>query len=373
MDQEQIYKYLSGQSSEEEAEKIMAWLDDDIKNRKQFIRIKKSWIESFAHYRDHALVDEAFGSFILKIEEESHSVVPQKGKTNYRVIFRYAAVILALFTFSITGFIIGKRSGFLAGNQYYEVVVPYGGKSSLILSDGTEITLNAGSKLRYQKDFGKDSRNVYLEGEAYFNVKKSRHPFVVHTSHLDISVLGTVFNVKSYPEENQISTTLVEGKIRIDPSNIKNPPVYLTENQKLTFYKDRRFSEITGPKDAQKENEQIKELEEWKQMPSRKAFEVNTSADIERNVSWKDGKLIFDGESLETLAVLLQRKYDVTFRFESEELKSYTYSGTLKDYTLEQVLNALKLTSPVEYSIQEKTVYFYLDEETKNKYKKITN
>lgn len=372
MDTHLLYKYFNGQASEDEAKKIIAWLDEDVKHRKEFIKLKKTWIESgIGLSNDHSQTDDSYTEFLNNIEDKG---AQQPTKTrNLRIVpfWRYAAIIVLLLGFAFTGYLVGTRQDILSHVQYYEIEVPYGGKSIITLPDGTKVWLNAGSKLKYEKDFGKDTRKVRLEGEGYFSVTKHHHPFIVHTSHLNISVLGTVFNVKSYPEENEISTTLIEGKVRIDAENSQMEPVYLTQNQKLTFYKNKLSSEIT-PTGKLENKLGENRSNDLKLLKAMEAFKVERHADIEKSVSWKTGKLVFKGETLESLSVILKRKYDVNFVFNSQELKNYTYSGTLKDYTLEQVLNALKLTSPVNYSIQEKTVYLYVDEDNKNKYEKIT-
>ncbi len=374
MDTDLLYKYFSGQASDTEAKEIIDWIDEDIKHRKEFIKLRKSWIESnVALFKNPNKAKDAFNQFLDQTTASRERKHLQTGKIKKHMnVWQIAAAIAVLIAFSITGYLIGNKTEFLSSSEYYEISVPYGGKSTVTLSDGTKVWLNAGSKLKYKKDFGQESRNVLLEGEAYFNVAKQKHPFIVSTSHLNISVLGTVFNVKSYPEENKISTTLIEGKVRIDTKKNTDNPVYLTSNQKLTFLKNKFQSQVTNLSQEKENAKNIVQDKELTAIKAKEAFQVERNADIDKTVSWKSGKLIFDGETLESLSVILKRKYNMEFIFDSPELKDFTYSGTLKDYTLEQVLNAMKLTSPLNYSIQEKTVYFYFDENKKNKYEKIT-
>lgn len=371
MKEEKIHTYLEGRASENDIRELMVWLDENPKNRKIFVEIKKTFIEASASIRNQDDQRKAFQIFLDKIinEEASEINLADTPSRRWRT-WHYAAAIMVIFALSFAAYFIGLNQQQLSESQYHEIIVPYGGKSTVVLSDGTTVWLNAGSKLRYQKNTGESSRHVHLDGEAYFKVKKHQRPFIVHTSHLSVTVLGTVFNVKSYAEENEISAALVEGKIRIDTKAGKDTAVLLSENQIFTFYKDLAEAKVSDNDQMQDDDQHTNKLIP---LTSKRAFRVNRNADIDKSVSWRSGKLVFDGETLETLANIIQRKYDVQFVFDSEEIKSFTYTGTLKDHTLEQVLTALKLTSPVDYSIQEKTVYLFVNESLKNKYDEIIN
>jgi ferric-dicitrate binding protein FerR (iron transport regulator) len=178
---------------------------------------------------------------------------------------------------------------------------------------------------------------------------------VVHTSHFDIRVLGTEFNVKSYPEEDNIETTLVEGNIRIE-SDKYSKPLMLKPRQKLTYLK---ASHSVTKTDVVKKDEPVQKEENStasEEIREKDEIAIYENVNIEENTSWKDGKLVINNEPLQMLARKLERKYDIVFKFESEALKEYSYSGTLRDFPLEQVLKALELTSPIQYTIDEKTV-----------------
>ena len=272
-------------------------------------------------------------------------------------MLRYsAAAAILVITVLSTYFIINYTQP-AADDTYCEISVPYGGRSSLVLPDGSEIWLNAGSKFSYNRNFDIKSREVYLDGEAYFDVEKSRHPFVVHTSHLDIMVLGTSFNVKSYSEDEKIETTLVEGSIRIERKE-SDKPLYLKPKQKLTYNK-RSSQYQTDQAISESAIQEEDKAYEVIQKTSPKLIAIEANVNTEEATSWKDGKLIINNEPLEELIKKLERKYDIIFRFDSQELKKYSYSGTLGDFPLEQVLKALELTSPIKYSIEEKTAFLY--------------
>jgi transmembrane sensor len=355
-----IIRYLEGKANHKEVKQIADWLDLDENNRNYYISFKKNLIELQLNSNPSSTDTEiAYKKFIDRVNE-SKLENEQDEEIEYsfinRTLLKYAAIIIILITFSGGAYIIGRVSSRTQNNQYCEISAPLGGKSSIVLPDGTKIWLNAGSKVKYGGDFNNSSRDVYLEGEAYFDVSKKKLPFIVHTSDLNIRVFGTSFNVKSYPDEDKIEATLVEGSIRIDRKESKEP-LYLSPKEKLIFHKQGKNTEVKAP-NLDTTNQTVKqEKTEAKIITGEeKTVEISKNINVDESVSWKEGSLIFNQESLESLTKKLERKYDITFKFENEELKTYSFSGTLRDFPLEQVLKAIKYTSPINYTIDEKNV-----------------
>lgn len=265
---------------------------------------------------------------------------------------RYAAIIVVCMAVS---FFVGSRmrNGFFAGNnrQLTTIEAPAGSKTYIILPDSSKVWLNAKSKISFDKDFGVDNRYLKLEGEAFFDVVKKKVPFRVETPLYTVAVLGTAFNIKAYSDDDQISTTLVRGLVNIEYTT----PVGETQIMQL------------------KPNEKIIAS----RTDTRTAFTRNyifnheKGIDAENETSWKDGWLSVRGESLHELARKIERLYDVKINFDSEELKTYRYTGRLRQLSLEQVLKALALTSPVEFTIDEKTVTLRENQSTKSKYRSL--
>jgi ferric-dicitrate binding protein FerR (iron transport regulator) len=268
---------------------------------------------------------------------------------------RYAGILLLAVSTGMAAYHLGHRSKPIPGDQNFEIVVPRGGRSSVILPDGSSIWMNSGSFLRYSNRFDQETREVYLEGEALFEVEKGDHPFIVHTTHLDIFVHGTTFNVKSYPAENQVEATLIEGEIRVETRGTKESAT-IKPHQKIRYHKDLNIAEIISA-------EKIKTVPQKDEVIVAKNLVILNDVDIEETVSWQSGTLIINNETLESLVQKLERKWDVTFVFENEDLKHQSYSGTIPDFPIEQVLNAIALTSPVDYTIHEKTVYLRFNKE----------
>jgi ferric-dicitrate binding protein FerR (iron transport regulator) len=235
-----------------------------------------------------------------------------------------------------------------------EIKAPKGARSEIVLADQTKVWLNAGSILRYKTDFNKKHRDIWLEGEAYFKVAKNPAiPFLVMASGLKIRAIGTEFNVKAYPNENIVETTLVEGKISIEEENKSKQKIYLEPNQKIVFCKNSNG--ITDPlirKKIQSENLSTA-------IPNEDNLFVSRKFDPAPDVSWKENKLVIKSEELEQIARLFERKYNVQIVFASDEVKRFHFTGTLEDETLQQVLDVIKLTAPINYSINGKTVKLY--------------
>ncbi len=286
---------------------------------------------------------------------------------NFSRVQQIAAAAIIFFISSFVGITIYKsylRSYNPSPNtEYY---VPYGSRSQVKLPDGSYVWLNAGSKLRHNRQFSQKNRNIYLEGEAYFDVSKNKNmPFVVNTSGITIKVLGTAFNVKAYPDEKIIETTVARGEIQIfdniDKTSNKNT-IVLRANQKASFIKRSMYEKEINPTNIK--DKQVKQSE-------LKIFTNNQYIKIDKNVipeiytSWKDKRWIIEREELQSLAIKMGRRYNVNISFQDESLKNYIFSGVLEDETLEQVLEAIKLTAPINYYINQNQVVL-----SKNKFYK---
>jgi transmembrane sensor len=229
---------------------------------------------------------------------------------------------------------------------YNEVIVPEGAKTQLTLSDGTKVWLNGGSKLRYPANFITKIREVQLEGEAFFDVSENKSkPFIVRTTDVQIKVLGTAFNVKSYAGDKTIETTLIRGlvEIREIKSHSLSEPLLIKPNQQATFIKEYRNLKIKDKNPRQT----LKDLPE--KLPSIKINQVNTLPII----SWKEKTLVFDNSTLEEIAVNLERWYGIKIHILNNDLKKFKYKGRFNhNETIYQVLEVIKVTTPIKYEIK---------------------
>lgn len=224
----------------------------------------------------------------------------------YQKFSRVAAVLIPLFL--LTG---GLFYYFTSDNEMIEISAAYGEQKHLLLPDSSEIWLNSGSTIRYPETFAKDKRLVTLNGEAYFSVKKeTAKPFIVETSRLSVKVLGTKFNVRAYPNDEDITATLTSGKVEVSVQS--QSPQILKPNERLTYDKNTSSVHIST---------------------------VNT-ADTD---SWIAGKLTFTNATAGEIFRTLERRYNITMDNMTNIPASKRYTVKfLKDENLDEILNILK-------------------------------
>ena len=202
--------------------------------------------------------------------------------------------------------------------EYYTLVVPKGGEYNLTLADGTHVWLNSDTELKFPSGFKKNVREVYLKGEAFFEVTSdSLHPFVVRTGEANIRVLGTSFNVMNYMDEQQVEVALQHGKVEFTATQTQQ--VYpLTPGKMISL---------------NKENAEV----------------VLTEKDTDLIGIWRTGFFYFEDMSMEELVMKLERWYQVKFVFASEEVKQLRFTGAIKKYReLSYALNIIAKTKDIE-------------------------
>jgi len=228
----------------------------------------------------------------------------------------------------------------------HEVNTHSGSRTSLTLPDNTRVWLNAGSHIEYGTNFGDGSREVSLMGEAFFDVAPdAAHPFIIHTPKLDVRVLGTSFNLKSYPTDKTTEATLIRGSIEISIRNRPSDKIILKPNEKLVVNND---DSLLQRRPAQRKEVRAESLV----VISKPTYELRSGAIIE--TSWVDNKLIFQDEEFGDLARQMERWYGITIRFEDSRLEGLRFTGSFSKETLQQALEALKLTDQrarFDYSI----------------------
>jgi transmembrane sensor len=236
-----------------------------------------------------------------------------------------------------------------------EVITHEGSRTNLYLPDGTRVWLNAASRISYAKDFGGGGRReVTLSGEGFFDVThNAAKPFVIHTARVDIKVLGTSFNIKSYPTEKTTEAVLVHGSIEVDIHNNTNKKVILKPNEKLIVDNDDSGSLLTRTV-LHRAGSLVGHSPVTILKPN---YEPITGAMIE--TSWIDNKLIFQDETFEDLARQMERWYGVTIRFARPELEQLQFTGSFEQETVKQALDALKLTAAFNYSLSGNQISIY--------------
>jgi ferric-dicitrate binding protein FerR (iron transport regulator) len=366
---ELLVKYLTGMANESEREQALAWIRDNMENRKYYDQLKEIYeatkIAQPSSVYDTNMSWEKVKSLYYKRRIKKLETEDKENRLFFiKETVKYAALIIAIVTLGILGFRLLSFKSIINSTQVWnEVEAPFGSRTVVNLADGSKVWLNAGSKLKYAANFAESNREVILTGEAYFDVNKYREmQFIVKTSHLNVKVLGTEFNVKAYPEENTIQTTLVRGSITIEGTskyNKMNADISLKPNQSFTYIKDINIFE---------------KAQDRSNAPDEKKVQYNQNMVLLHKIdpaiytSWKDNRWFIEGETLLSLAIKLERRYNVKIEFNSESLKFYKFSGTLRDETLEQVLNLMQFSAPIEYKIKENNVYLSDNKSFKKSY-----
>lgn len=359
-----LNKYLHGNLTLSERRQF----NDLLADASNEAAIKKIILKHITEYTDENSCidkkldfDEVYSEILSRLDIENSSsgtfVIHHSPLRKILLVSAAAAILAGVFLLGRIFPVSKTNPGPLDQLTYTEVKSPYGSRSEIKLPDGTSVILNAGSTLKYRNDYNQKNRDIDLYGEAYFKVAKNPDiPLIVSAGYIDVIAVGTEFNIKAYPEENTIETTLIEGKVEISNINDKvddKEIINLAPNQKAIFIKGDDEYKIENTVRNEKKPEPLK--------PVFENILISPKADVEKTVAWTEGKLIFRRENLENLCIDLQRKYDVKFVFIEEDLKKLRFTGVLLDETLEQVLNVIKLTAPINYSIEAKIVYLFTD------------
>jgi transmembrane sensor len=224
-----------------------------------------------------------------------------------------------------------------------------GSKTTLILPDGTKVWLNAGSKLTYDSAFGKSLREVSLSGEGYFDVVKNKQtPFIIHASKINIKVLGTEFDVKSYPSDKTTEASLIRGSIEVTFNDQPSKKVILKPNEKIVIDNFKFENHLAQTSDNPRNQSPISGVP--KNIAVKALTHENKTGEV-IETSWVENKLVFQDESFEEIARKLERWYGVTIRFENERLKVEHLTGSFANETIRQALDALKFTADFDYSV----------------------
>lgn len=310
-----LEKFRSGDMTSEELQDLKSLMDTTSDQELRDI-LMSEW-DKFDHYSP--LPDEKVEKLYEKMNIKGGNVRRNRvSLKNYWM--QIAASILFIIAGSLTvlTYMQNKTISSLAEQN---VVIRSGdyGKSLVTLPDGTIVYLNAKSSLTYSQDFGRESRNVALSGEGFFEVKKDmKKQFTVKTGYMDITVLGTKFNVYAYQDKDIVEMSLVEGSVNIATVLPPYKNINVKPNEKVTYYK--KTGELT-----------------------------HESTSNEAETAWMKKELVFRSEKLENVFNCLSRKFAVSFNVEDESLLDDIYTGTFEDENIESILKVLKTHYKFDY------------------------
>lgn len=321
-----IDQYISGQADKDCIEQLKRWsLESDtyriyIRNRIEL------WYASGTLYGSKQPdVELAFLRFKKRIKEQTSENHPQKQKPLIPYFWRIAAAILIL-VLPLAGYWGGKQN---MQNAFADIVIeaPVGARTCMYLPDGTQVWLNACSRLTYSQGFGINNRHLKLEGEGYFEVSHNEElPFTIHTQEVDVTVLGTQFNFKNYTDDSEASVSLLEGKVKLSNHLRQEETLYLQPNEKMTLNK------LTGEM-------------------------TTTQTQVQNSKMWTQDELFFDEELLADIAKKLMRNFDVKIQV-ADSLRNRRFYGSFKitGNTIEEVLETIASTDRMRYK-KEKGIY----------------
>ena len=310
-------------------------------SRKDYLNIRSAFSDFECRLKLTQYLEKHWNDFLSEgmppgnvdhiLDKIHHKIMIEEGnsrKISFLSVFQKVAAILifplllsffAVFYFKTDDDIQKQQKLSYNIIDYAEIQCPLGVRTEFQLPDGTKGFLNSGSKLRYPVDFSA-GRNVMVSGEAYFDVTPGEQdPFVVHTSNLNIKVLGTQFNVIAYGDEQKEAVILNRGKVEIAMKDGTKLEV-LHPNSKLVLNTEKRTFKTT---------------------------EVIAS----QYIGWIEGKLIFRNENMEQVAERLGRWYNIEIVIEDKELLEYTFHATFIDEPLEEILKYMAITTPYTYEI----------------------
>ena len=273
--------------------------------------------------KDEVDVDREWERLFSSIEKKTISKMKTRGL--FLQYLKYAAaVVLGIGVSLSTLYLTNQENLSTVGN--YKLVTSKGEKSYLQLPDGTRVWLNSCTTLEYAENYGHSNRSIYLDGEAYFEVAKNKDlPFVVKANGIDVKAIGTAFNVSAYMEVSQLTTTLFNGKVAVQPTLTKQE-VLLEPNQVAVYDKSRNKIEVV-PYD-------------------KKQF-----------AQWRGGFLSFEMMYLQDITKLLERNYNVVFRYENQGIKKLRFSGSFRNNEdLSEILNVIKTNTGIRYQILKDTI-----------------
>ncbi len=314
---EVLYRYFKGSYSQKDYQNIKTFFEDESFHPVLKEHLEEHWANYFNEPLPSNNLDHLLNSIHSKIQSEQQ---PSK-KTKFIVMFQRVAAILIvpmLLSFLVVIYLqINKR---VDSSAYAEIQCPLGVRTKFELPDGSTGFLNSGSKLKFPAVFSNE-RNVMLSGEAFFKViHNESSPFIVHTSNLQIKVLGTQFNMSAYEQDSNEEVTLNTGKLAVlSPEG--NLYGTLTPNQSLIFNKKNQT--------IQKKN-----------------------VEASQYIGWTEGKLIFRYENMKQVAERLSRWYNADIDIEDPEVLDYALRATFMDEPLDEVLKLLTLTAPITFKEQ---------------------
>ena len=331
------------------------WQQGSVANN---VRSEAAYMRHIMKHRDEFFVEEN------PIEINSDDPVFEKEPGFFHALFSKkkltifsSLVFLVLITGAIYIFIQRKEANPQTEQAISSIVTKNGNRTKIVLPDGSQVWLNAGSNLDYNNSvFNKDLREVTLNGEAYFDVTKNADkPFIIHTKKMDVKVIGTAFNVRSYSYEKTAEASLIRGSIEVTLKDRKDQKIILKPNEKISIANNAIEAPVEKPEKTSVIRNDVRSI------PQFVVNELKPSPkyDIIPEIAWTQNKLFFEDESLEDIALRLERWFNKKVTIANESLKNIRYTGNFENETMEEVLSYLKLSKTFNFRLGNDNVVIY--------------
>ena len=333
---ELLAKKLSGEITPDEFAGFNRLIAGNTSFQKEYESVRSYWMQDDEPYDNMVGILEKIKqrAGITDTDENTASIIEIQRPKKNRLWLRIAAAAIALIVLSASFYFFRINNPGNTAMRLAELKTKNGSIAKIRLADGTLVTLNALSTLSYPKTFNGKTREVFLSGEAFFDVAKDHsHPFIVHTNQSDIQVLGTAFDIKSYKNDPQFEATLFRGSIQ---ATLKDNPaikVILKPTDKLLI----QHTSYSLTKETY--------------------FDNSNTLNIE--TAWMNNKLVFKNEPFEQLANSLERKYGNNIIFKNDVLKSIKFTGEFEKEDINQVLLSLQIVTRFNYKISGNNIYIF--------------
>lgn len=345
-----IARYLAGECTDEEEAGVKQWIASDPLNKSlmnDFRQIWKASQEKNQDFSDYFNAEEDWEELRYRIMKSSNDMLEekssepsvlqlsnrsQKSKGRYTFILRVAAIILFS---SLIGVVvyqnIEQQPQEMVEPVLREIAMEKAQRGNITLSDGTQVTLNAESKIILPNVFKSDKREITLVGQAFFDVAHNpERPFIIHTDKAEVEVLGTSLDIRSYPEDKTVQVVVKEGRV-----SFKSNKECVDENAMLTAGE-------RGELDL-----------------SNDRITTDKVEDMDLFLSWTKGYLKFKDAPMSRVAKELERKYDIEITFEQQDLQNLRLTAELKSRTIQHNMDVIATSLGMKYTMDQQVITFY--------------
>ncbi|MDD4618977.1 MAG: FecR family protein [Bacteroidales bacterium] len=305
IDRKILLKFISGKASLQEKSAVLDWIDQSEENMNEFIKQKNNYV--FEKMDSYGRDSKANGAFFRL-----------KNMIKYAAVFFLAVSLTAVgyyFLDNIQKSVIHEQSA-----ATFKYMVNTGVKGMVVLPDGSKVWLNSSSHLICPQEFSNDVREVEIDGEGYFEVVKNKDwPMIVKTSKdYSVKVTGTSFNLSSYSDDDKLVVTLISGEVSLINKK-QNKEIKMVPNQELVVLLEKP--------------------------------QINENVDTNKKTAWKEGLLLFENTPMKEVIKKLERWYGVFIEVKDQDIFDERFTAKFKSESISQVLEILKLSSNIKYSI----------------------